>query len=89
MIWDTDNDGLVQEKRNSIANAMELRLSCTNSSIWGPMVMGSQWPYLTLRPRSTGNGMHGPKHQTDDDGPWGHQPAEGICPSRILIVLPV
>ena len=25
-------DGLVQEKRNSIANAMELRLSCTNVS---------------------------------------------------------
>ena len=26
-------DGLVQEKRNSIANALELRLSCTNSLI--------------------------------------------------------
>ena len=26
-------DGLVQERRNSIANAMELRLSCTNPSI--------------------------------------------------------
>ena len=25
-------DGLVQERRNSIANAMELRLSCTNPS---------------------------------------------------------
>ena len=25
--------GLVQEKRNSIANALELRLSCTNPSI--------------------------------------------------------
>ena len=25
-------DGLVQEKRNSIANALELRLSCTNLS---------------------------------------------------------
>ena len=25
-------DGLVQERRNSIANAMELRLSCTNTS---------------------------------------------------------
>ena len=23
-------DGLVQERRNSIANALELRLSCTN-----------------------------------------------------------
>ena len=27
-------DGLVQERRNSSALAMELRLSCTNSSIW-------------------------------------------------------
>ena len=26
-------DGLVQEKCNSIANALELRLSCTNPSI--------------------------------------------------------
>ena len=27
-------DGLVQERSNSIANAMELRLSCTNPSRW-------------------------------------------------------
>ena len=27
-------DGLVQERRNSIANAQELRLSCTNSSLY-------------------------------------------------------
>ena len=27
-------DGLVQERRNSIANALELRLSCTNPSKW-------------------------------------------------------
>ena len=27
-------DGLVQERRNCIANAMELRLSCTNPSVW-------------------------------------------------------
>ena len=26
--------GLVQERRNSIANALELRLSCTKPSIW-------------------------------------------------------
>ena len=26
--------GLVQERRNSIANALELRLSCTNPSIY-------------------------------------------------------
>ena len=29
-----DIDGLVQERHNSIANALELRLSCTNPSIW-------------------------------------------------------
>ena len=27
-------DGLVQERCNSIGNALELRLSCTNQSIW-------------------------------------------------------
>ena len=27
-------DGLMQERRNSIANALELRLSCTKPSIW-------------------------------------------------------
>ena len=27
-----DFDGLVQERRNSIANALELHLSCTNPS---------------------------------------------------------
>ena len=33
--WDSSYiDGLVQERRNSIADAMELRLSCTNPSIW-------------------------------------------------------
>ena len=26
-------DGLVQERRNSIVNAVELRISCTNPSI--------------------------------------------------------
>ena len=29
-----DIDGLVQERRNSSALAMELRLSCTNQSTW-------------------------------------------------------
>ena len=27
-------NGLVQKRRNSIANALELRLSCTNPSTW-------------------------------------------------------
>ena len=33
--WGWDINGLVQERHNSIANAQELRLSCTNQSIWG------------------------------------------------------
>ena len=32
--WDDHIDGLVQERRNSSALAMELRLSCTNPSIY-------------------------------------------------------
>ena len=31
---DAHIDGLVQERHNSIANALELRLSCTNRSIY-------------------------------------------------------
>ena len=40
-------DGLVQERHNSIANALELRLSCTNPSIWHPshpMLMPTSYP---------------------------------------------
>ena len=35
-------DGLVQERRNSSALAMELRLSCTNSSKWSEMYIKQQ-----------------------------------------------
>ena len=42
-------DGLVQERCNYIANALELGLSCTNPSIWY-MVRDSCWPLI------------GPKH---------------------------
>ena len=35
-----NTDGLVQERRNSIANALELRLSCTDPSIrWFPFTI--------------------------------------------------
>ena len=34
-------DGLVQERRNSSALAMELRLSCTNPSIWQRKILTS------------------------------------------------
>ena len=42
-------DGLVQESRNSIANTLELRLSCTNPSVWcfTPLVMKSEYSGIT------------------------------------------
>ena len=36
-------DGLMQERRNSIANAMELRLSCTNPSIYTASLDLNEW----------------------------------------------
>ena len=36
------NDGLVQERHNSIDNALELCLSCTNPSIWCLMIPRAQ-----------------------------------------------
>ena len=48
-------DGLVQEKRNSIANALELRFSCTNPLI---STLRMPWPSVSrfelLQQRSTG-----------------------------------
>ena len=35
--------GLVQERRNSIANALELYLSCTNQSIWSWLIVSCHW----------------------------------------------
>ena len=34
LLYEKDFDGLMEERRNSIANALELRLSSTNPSIW-------------------------------------------------------
>ena len=49
-----DFDGLVQERRNSIANALELRLSCTNSSIyWLNRCIFQELKLLTPSPQST------------------------------------
>ena len=39
-------DGLVQERRNSIANALELRLYCTNPSKYKE-INGRGWQYLS------------------------------------------
>ena len=46
-------DGLVQGRRNSIANAQELRLSCTKASRWGTKMMlyeltGKRWSRYTI-----------------------------------------
>ena len=53
-------DGLVQERRNSSALAMELRLCCTNLSIYGP-----QWVNgivtITLSLSSTNLSIYGPQ----------------------------
>ena len=39
VLQSSEINGLVQERRNSIANALELRLSCTNLSKWYKMEM--------------------------------------------------
>ena len=36
-------DGLVQEKSNAIANALELLLSCTNPPVWGNVCCGQSY----------------------------------------------
>ena len=38
-------DGLVQERRNSIGISLELRLSCTNPSIWCHIISLDQLKY--------------------------------------------
>ena len=44
--WHRGNiDGLMQERRNSIANALELRPSCTNPSLWCKANEQSWWFY--------------------------------------------
>ena len=47
-------DGLIQERRNSIANPLELHLSWTNPSIWSWLINrhGVQMPYAVSGPTS-------------------------------------
>ena len=40
MVCNVHVDGLVQERHNSIANALELHLSCTNPSMYCEFDMG-------------------------------------------------
>ena len=40
-----DINRLVQERRNSSALAMELRLSCTNPSIWTCVILSTTFEY--------------------------------------------
>ena len=42
--WHHHIIGLVQKKRNSIANALELRLSCINPSTWKHFL--NYWPFV-------------------------------------------
>ena len=48
-------DGLMQEKRNSIPNALELRLSSTNPSIW--RIVSSLWSLCCVRKSVFGVGL--------------------------------
>ena len=42
-------DGLMQERRNSIANSLELHLSCTNPSIWNLFYMCSPMNHRQIK----------------------------------------
>ena len=46
-------DGLVQERCNSIANALELHLSCTNPSGWCHSKLHSDYQEAALLPKSS------------------------------------
>ena len=49
-------DGLVQERLNSIVNALELLLSCTNPSICGPnSLFHAKWHFTEKDYRKTSN----------------------------------
>ena len=50
-------NGLVQERRNSIANALELRLSCTNPLMWYPFLMHWRCCSLALNHGYQVNGL--------------------------------
>ena len=47
-VFQDHTDGLVQERRNSIANALELRLSCTN-----PMIQSKYYSHISQGPMSS------------------------------------
>ena len=49
MVLNHHIDGLVQERRNSSALAMELRLSCTNPSICAVVVIDVDFNWKTLK----------------------------------------
>ena len=47
-----DIDGLVQEKHNSIANALQLHLSCSNPSIWVSKWLNQDYSHISQWPMS-------------------------------------
>ena len=58
-MWSFHIDGLVQERRNSTANALELRLSYTNPtiSVTKSNTMGSWYRWLSVRPHCQRTGV--------------------------------
>ena len=48
MFWHLKIDGLVQERRNSIANTIELRFSCTNPLEWSQEKFSQKYGCLNI-----------------------------------------
>ena len=63
-------DGLVQERRNSIANALELRLSCTsmNECKKGVTPLLTHWSYVFLALTHRRDDHYGPRLQDGLNG---------------------
>ena len=71
LVWDGDKiNGLVQERRNSIANALELPLSCTNPSRWCIPHSHLQPPARPIIWVSTGNELIFCGELNDCPGEW-------------------
>ena len=82
-------DGSVQERRNSIANALELHLSCTNPSIYEPLPpictcrLGNEWV-----PDTEGAYFWYFRGRVPDDGAMRELFTDDIVPFGICIWLP-
>ena len=83
-------DGLVQERRNSIANALELRLSCTNPLKW------CSWNVATFGSLRYGT-LWNPSCWLPIPGPWTGNPSSErltsenpseLCLSNTSVLIP-